>query len=95
MCNELLCAHVERCEVQSSSAAGESESEDDDDEDSDFDEQPLVKRRKSASKKPAGQPGPKRQTPKGKKVMQTHSCCSENSCQCRGYEHAEGMSIPL
>ncbi|CAL5223558.1 g6091 [Coccomyxa viridis] len=46
---------------------GESESEDDDDEDSDFDEQPLVKRRKSASKKPAGQPGPKRQTPKGKK----------------------------
>lgn len=55
------------------SAAGESESEgeDNDNDDSDFEEQPLVKRRKSAPKKPAGQPAPKRQTPKGKKVIQT------------------------
>ena len=64
-------AHLMQFDIQSMSAAGESESEDDDNDDSDFDEQPLSKPRKPARKKPAGQPAPKRQTPKGKKVIQT------------------------
>ena len=60
---------MEQCDIQPLSAAGESESEDDDD--SDFDEQPLAKRKKPAPKKPAGQSGPKRPPPKGKKVIWT------------------------